>query len=70
LHAWLGLTLPEYQLWVYDGDALPTILRARLSGVGLDQAVAERLAEVRVGDGDPMVVRGLQTWLGLAASAG
>nr|WP_294523688.1 hypothetical protein [uncultured Rhodopila sp.] len=65
LHAWLGLSLPEYQVWVYDADALPLILEARRSGQTLDGAVEDRLASLDRADGpvDGTVTRGLRGWL-------
>jgi hypothetical protein len=44
LHEYLGLSLPEYQVWTYDPDALPSILRARQSGCVLEAAVRDRVA--------------------------
>ena len=71
LYDYLGLTLPEYQLWVYDPDALHCILEARRSGDALDEVVGARLAALtRVGgDADPTVVRGLPIWLDAATKA-
>jgi hypothetical protein len=65
LHAYLGLSLPEYQVWVYDPGALPYLLAARRSGHPLDEAVEERLAVLgRAGDqADRTVIRGLRIWL-------
>ncbi len=65
LHVWLGLSLPEYQVWVYDADALPLILEARRSGRALDGAVEDRLAALDGADGpvDGTVTRGLRGWL-------
>ena len=65
LHVWLGLSLPEYQVWVYDADALPLILEARRSRRPLDGAVEDRLTALdrAVGPVDGMVTRGLRGWL-------
>jgi hypothetical protein len=77
LHDYLGLSLTEYQLWVYDADALPVILAARRGGRPLDRAVRDRLAALGRGGGmvDGTVTRGLRGWLDMraresAASAG
>nr|WP_294543661.1 hypothetical protein [uncultured Rhodopila sp.] len=69
LHAWLGLSLPEYQVWVYDADALAFILEARRSGRSLDRAVEDRLAAMDRADGpvDGTVTRGLRGWLDMRA---
>jgi hypothetical protein len=69
LHAWLGLSLPEYQVWVYDAEALPVILEARRSGGTLDGAVADRLVALDRADGpvDGTVARGLRGWLDMRA---
>jgi hypothetical protein len=62
LHAYLGLTLPEYQVWVHDADALPIILDARRSGRPLAGAVKAWLfSPDRPVDGT--VTRGLMAWL-------
>ncbi len=65
LHAWLGLSLPEYQVWVYDAGALPLILEARRSGRSLDRAVEDRLAALGRADApvDGTVTHGLRGWL-------
>jgi hypothetical protein len=65
VHAWLGLSLPEYQVWAYDADALPLILETRRSGRPLDSAVRDRLAALDRADRpvDGTVTRGLRNWL-------
>jgi hypothetical protein len=65
LHTYLGLSLEEYALWVYDSDALPTILSARTTGRPLAELVGERLGQLQAGDcpSDLTTVRGLQIWL-------
>jgi len=65
LHDYLGLSLPEYQVWVYDPDALPVLLDARRQERALEAAVRDRLAalEASVPPTDGMVLRGLRTWL-------
>jgi hypothetical protein len=72
LHDYLGLSLSEYQLWVYDPDALPWILDARRSGQALEEAVKARFAALtRAGrEADPTVVRGLRLWLDAATKTG
>lgn len=69
LSDYLGLTVPEYQVWVSDADALPYLLKARLAGRSLDEVVRERLAAMRsVGrPGDRTVIGGLQAWLTMRA---
>jgi hypothetical protein len=39
LHSYLGLSMDEYALWVYDSDALPTILSAHKTGRPLAELV-------------------------------
>jgi hypothetical protein len=65
LHIYLGLTLPDYQVWVYDPEALPVVLHARQTGTPLVEAVRIHLAALaRAGSTtDRKVIRGLQTWL-------
>ncbi len=65
LHEYLGLTLAEYQVWVYDPDALPYLLDARRSKRSLDKIVEERLTALKQADcpADQTAVRGLRTWL-------
>jgi len=69
LHVWLGLSLPEYQVWVYDADALSVILEARRSGRPLDSAVRDRLTALDRDDRpvDGTVTRGLRGWLDMRA---
>jgi hypothetical protein len=71
LHEYLGLTLPEYQVWVYDPDALPYLLNARRSKRALEEIVEERLAALNAADcqADLTVVRGLRAWLDMLARA-
>jgi hypothetical protein len=71
LYDYLGLSLPEYKLWVYHPGALRCIREARRSGQVLDEAVRARLAGLTsVGsDADPTVVRGLRIWLDAATEA-
>jgi hypothetical protein len=71
IHEYLGLSLPEYQVWVYDADALPYLLDARRAGRSLDAVVGERLAAM-VSAGRPTdrtIIRGLQAWLNMRATA-
>jgi hypothetical protein len=71
LHEYLGLSLPEYQVWVYDAGALPYLLDARGAGRSLEEAVGERLAAM-VSAGRPTdrtIIRGLQAWLNMRATA-
>lgn len=48
LHEYLGLTWPEYQVWVCDAGALPAILEARRSARPLTSVITERLDHMRV----------------------
>ncbi|PPQ31540.1 hypothetical protein [Rhodopila globiformis] len=65
LHTYLGLSPEEYALWVYDSDALPTILSARTTGRLLAELVRERLSQLQADHRpfDLTTVRGLQIWL-------
>lgn len=65
IHDYLGLTLPEYQVWVYDPDALPYLRAARRAGRTLDAVVRERLAALIEGDAssDETTIEGLRVWL-------
>ena len=65
LHTYLGLNPDEYDLWVYDSDALPTILSARTTGRPLAELVRERLSQLQdtALPTDLTTVRGLQVWL-------
>jgi hypothetical protein len=71
LSAYLGLSLPEYQVWVSDSEALPTILDARRTGRRLDELVEERLAALNRSEdqADPTVIRGLRLWLDMQSRA-
>lgn len=70
LHEYLGLTWPEYQVWVCDVDSLPFILEARVSATPLAAIVAKRLEQMRAGgraaDGTAIVCLG--NWLKQSAS--
>jgi hypothetical protein len=72
LHEYLGLTWPEYQVWVCDADSLPVILEARVSATPLPAVIAERLEQMRASgratDGTTIVCLG--NWLKQNASAG
>ena len=65
VHAYLGLSLPEYQLWVYDPDALPTVLQARRSGKPLTLLVEQRLLALASDAplADQTLLSGLKAWL-------
>jgi hypothetical protein len=71
LHEYLGLSLPEYQVWVYDADALPYLLDARRAGRSLDEVVGERLAAMVSSSRptDRTIIRGLEAWLNMRALA-
>ncbi|MFL5282106.1 MAG: hypothetical protein ACJ8AW_14255 [Rhodopila sp.] len=65
IHDYLGLTLPEYQVWVYDPDVLPYLRAARRAGRTLDAVVRERLAAL-IEEGtmsDETTIEGLRVWL-------
>jgi len=47
LHEYLGLTWPEYQVWVCDAGSLPAIMEARVSAESLAAIVAKRLEHMR-----------------------
>ena len=77
LHEYLGLTWPEYQVWVCDADSLPVILEARVSTVPLTVIVGKYLAmkyveQSRTGrratDGTAILC--LRNWLKQSASDG
>jgi hypothetical protein len=72
LHEFLGLTWPEYQVWVCDADSLPAILEARTSATPLATIVAKRLEQMRAGgratDGTTIVCLG--NWLKQSAGRG
>jgi hypothetical protein len=65
LEDYLGLRQDEYQVWVYDPEALPSILEARRSKRPLRAIMVERLdglvAAAR--PRDATIVKGLRTWL-------
>jgi hypothetical protein len=65
IHDYLGLTLPAYQVWVYDPDALPYLRGARRAGRALDAVVRERLtALIKEGAlSDETTIEGLRVWL-------
>jgi hypothetical protein len=67
----LGLTVPEYQVWICDADALPFLLDARRAGRALDEVVRERLTAVTNAGcpEDRTVIRGLQAWLTMRTRA-
>jgi|SRR5690349_5343091 len=65
IHDYLGLTLPAYQVWVYDPDALPYLRAARRAGRTLDAVVREHLvALIKEGAlSDETTIEGLRVWL-------
>jgi hypothetical protein len=65
IHDYLGLTLPAYQVWVYDPDALPYLRAARRAGRTLDAVVRERLAALTEEGAlsDETTIEGLRVWL-------
>lgn len=65
IHDYLGLTLPEHQVWVYDPDALPYLCAARRVGRMLDAVVRERLTALikRGALSDETTIEGLRAWL-------
>jgi hypothetical protein len=71
LHEYRGLSLPEYQVWLYDSDALPYLLDARRTHRSLDEVVGERLtAMIDAGrPADRTVIRGFQVWLNARSRA-
>jgi len=72
LHEFLGLTWPEYQVWVCDADSLPAILEARASATPLASIIAKRLEQMRVGgrEADETAIVCLANWLKQSASDG
>lgn len=72
LPEYLGLTWSEYQVWVCDADALPTILEARVSATPLTAAIAERLEEMRASGRptDGTTIFTLENWLNQSARSG
>jgi hypothetical protein len=71
IHDYLGLTLPAYQVWVHDPDALPYLRAARRAGRTLDAVVRERLTALVTGGAlsDETTIEGLRVWLDRAAEA-
>ena len=71
IHDYLGLTPPEYQVWVYDPDALPYLRAARRAGRALDAVVREHLtALIEAGaPSDETTIEGLRVWLDGATEA-
>jgi len=65
LEDYLGPRYDEYQVWVYDPEALPSILEARCSKRPLHTVMAERLDELLAAalPRDATIVRGLRIWL-------
>ncbi len=65
LEHYLGLRHDEYQVWVYDPEALPGILEARRAKRPLRAVMAERLEELVASarPRDATIVKGLQIWL-------
>jgi hypothetical protein len=65
LEDYLGLRHDEYQVWVYDPEALPSILEARRAKRPLRAVIAERLAELVAAarPRDATIVKGLRIWL-------
>ncbi len=47
LHEYLGLSHEEYEVWLYDPDALPQILEARRSNRRLVDVMTERFEKMR-----------------------
>jgi len=47
LHEYLGLSHEEYEVWLYEPFALPSILLARRTGTSLVEIMAERFKELR-----------------------
>lgn len=70
LHEYLGLTWPEYQVWVCDADALPAIMEARVSGRPLIAVIAERVESMRAAGRptDGTTIFTLGNWLKQSAS--
>jgi hypothetical protein len=66
----LGLTLPEYQVWVCDADSLPAILEARASATPLASIIAKHLEQMRVSgrEADGTAIVCLANWLKQSAS--
>jgi hypothetical protein len=65
LEDYLGLGHDEYQVWVYDPEALPSILAARRAKRPLQAVMSERLEEL-VAAGRPhdqTIIKGLRVWL-------
>jgi len=65
IHDYPALTLPEYQVWVYDPDALPYLRAARRAGRTLDAVARERLAAL-IEEGtlsDETTIESLRVWL-------
>lgn len=65
LPEYLGLTWPEYQVWVCDADALPAILEARQSGRLLAAVIAKRVEQMRAAGRptDETAIFSLGSWL-------
>lgn len=65
LEDYLGLRHDEYQIWVYDPEALPSILEARRAKRPLRAVMAERLDELVAAEQprDATIVKGLRIWL-------
>ena len=65
LHECLGLSQDEYEVWVYDPDALPHILTSRREQRPLETVMAERLDQLLLAarETDKTIIRGLRIWL-------
>ena len=66
LHEYLGLSEQEYQVWVYDRDALPQILAARRERQPLREVIANHLDALIHEDRrvNGTKIYGLRIWLG------
>ncbi len=65
LHEYLGMTHEEYEVWLCDPLALPSILQARQSGRTLVDIMTERFEEMRVANRrtDATILFSLGNWL-------
>ena len=65
LHEYLGLTGDEYEVLMYDPFSLPCILQARQPGENLVDIMAERYAQLRIGNRqeDGTILFSLGNWL-------
>ena len=65
LHEFLGMSTDEYEAWVHDASALPHIVRARRSGMSVDDVMRECLDDMLLAarSADTSKIPHIRAWL-------